>query len=196
MSFNRLNSDSCAYKHQLNESIGPGEYMLDRTNICSPCFSPDPTVIMNGYGAALCTKDLIDVDSELIGITRKASDCPSKKYLPSDKPFCNATMPRDCVGLGAESCRISNPPCTLRCRGFNRWENLCQDPQKNCLVSFDTNINNRLIVKDTFRPCVPKPISQTLALPPHRQHQKELFCGIEREVHPLNYRTCSELRQY
>jgi hypothetical protein len=196
MSFNRLNFDSCAYKHSLNESIGPGEYMLDRNNKCSPCFVPSPTVNTNGYGAAICTKELIDVDSELIGITRKASDCPSKKYLPSDKAFCQTTLPKECNELDSEYCRISNPPCTLRCRGWNRWEWLCKNPQDNIFMPFDTNINNRQLVKQNHRPCVPKPIDQSLALPPHTQHQRQLFCGIEGEQHPLNYRTCNELRQY
>ena len=31
---------------------------------------------------------------------------------------------------------------------------------------FDFNINNRLIVKDNHRPCVPRPIDQSPALPP------------------------------
>ena len=28
MSFNRLNYDTCAYKHNLAETVGPGEYQL------------------------------------------------------------------------------------------------------------------------------------------------------------------------
>jgi hypothetical protein len=196
MSFNRLNFDSCAYKHRLNESIGPGEYMLDTNNFCEPCFVSAPGVVTQGYGAAICPQHLIDVDSELLGITRKASDCPGKHYLPSDTPYCGSILPKECNSLEPEPTKLSNPPCTLHCRGWNRWEWLCQNPQDRILIPFDTNINNRLIVKDNHRPCVPKPIDQSLALPPQVQHQKEMFCGTVGPLNPLNYRSCNELRQY
>ncbi len=196
MSFTKLRDDTCAYKHQLTESVGPGEYMIDRNNRCNPCFVPSPTIRLGSYGAALCHKELIDVDSELMGLTRKASDCPSKQYLPSDKPYCRAVPLKECNSLDEEATRISNPPCTLRCRGWNRWEWLCQNPQERVEVPFDWNINNRLVVKDNHRPCLPKPIDQTLALPPHTQQVKEQFCGIVQEPHPLNWRPCKEISQY
>ena len=34
-----------------------------------------------------------------------------------------------------------------------------------CLIPFDHNINNRIIVKDNHRPIIPKPLDQTSALP-------------------------------
>lgn len=197
MSFTRLYSDSCAYKHQLNESIGPGEYMLDRNNICEPCFVPSPFVNVQRAGAAVCSRNLIDVDSELLGITRRASDCPGKKYLPQEKPFCNAMPLKDCNFLDSEPTKLSNPPCTLRSRGWNRWEWLCKNPQDNIDIPFDRNINNRLIVKDNHRPCLPKPIDQSQALPrPGAKMEKHVFCGGMADVHPVNYRTCKELSQY
>lgn len=196
MSFNRLNFDTCAYNHQLNESIGPGEYMLDRNNFCEPCFVPSPTVNVQRFGAAICNKSLIDVDSELLGITRKASDCPGKQYLPQEKPFCQTRLTNECNELDAEHTRLSNPPCTLRCRGWNRWEWLCQDPQDRVIMPFDTNINNRLIVKDNHRACIPKPLDQSLSLPTATRQEKNLFCGIESEQHPIAMRTCNELKKY
>ena len=33
-------------------------------------------------------------------------------------------------------------------------------------MPFDYNINNRLVVKDNHRPCIPKPIDVRLSLPP------------------------------
>lgn len=195
MSFNKLRFDECAYKHRLNESIGPLEYQLDRTNICEPCFVPSG-VNVGGFGAAVCD-NLIDVDSELLGLTRRASLCPAKKYIPGEQPFCQAKPLRECTDLMPEPTRLSNPACTLRCRGVNRFESLCIDPQDNALVPFATNINNRIIVKNSHRPCLPKPLDQTLALPKSGAGQhKELFCGTPREPHPLNSRTCNELKHY
>ena len=167
MSFNRLNYDDCTYKHLLRESIGPGDYLLNtpRTD-CDGCFFPSPDVIMNGYGAGVCEKEAIDVDSELIGITRKSTNCPAGKFIPSSKPFCNMKMPKDCTTLTREDTKLSNPPCTLRGTGWNRWEWLCQNPQDKALMPFDWNISNRLVVKDNHRPCVPQPLDQRESLPP------------------------------
>lgn len=196
MSFSRLGYDSCAYKHRLVESIGAGEYMLDNNNVCSPCFVPSPTINVQRFGASICDKNLIDVDSELLGLNIRQSKCPSKKYLPTDKKFCNPHELKECNDLDAESTRLSNPPCTLRSTGWNRWEHLCQNPQDNVITPFDWNVSNRIVVKDNWRPLVPTPLDQSLALPKESQQQKELFCGIEYEKHPLNYRTCNELKHY
>lgn len=193
MSFTRLPFDTCAYKHSLLESIGSCDYMLDRNAPCKPCFVPDPSINVQRNGAALCP-NLIDVDSELLGLTRKASHCPSKQYLPSDKAYCGAVPSDECNDLRAEHCRISNPSCTLRCTGWNRFEYLCKNPQDKVEIPFEWNINNRLVVKDAHRPCKPKPISQTLALPPQIDQQPPLFCGTLREPNPLNFRTCHELK--
>lgn len=167
MSFNRLNYDDCTYKHMLKETIGPGDYMLGTPRVdCDECYFPSPDVILNRNGAAVCVKDIIDVDSELMGITRKKSKCPSENYLPTETPYCKTRMPKDCLGLTREDTRLSNPPCTLRGTGWNRWEWLCTNPQERVLIPFDYNISNRLVVKDNHRPCIPKPLDQTNSLPP------------------------------
>lgn len=198
MSFSRLPYDTCSYKQTLAESIGPGEYQVSTPNHCSPCFVPSPWIAVGGSGASICPRELVDVDSELLGITRKQSKCPGTNYLPSDKPFCDARPLSECNGLDSETTRLSNPPCTLRSRGWNRWEWLCKNPQDNVLVPFDNLVNNRLVVKDAHRPNVPEPLDQTLALPkPKDQPEKEHFCGSVPDMpHPLNYRVAKELEQY
>lgn len=170
MSFNRLNFDPCTYKHNLRQSVGPGDYFISTPRPeCNSCFSADPSVNTKGYGSIGNCQDvpLVDVDSELIGLTRKASNCPLDHYVPSSKAFCKLTNLRDCRSLPSEDTRLSNPPCTLKENGWNRWEWLCQNPQDKALMGFDYNINNRLIVKDNHRPCIPKPINQAQVLPPN-----------------------------
>jgi hypothetical protein len=167
MSFNRLNYDNDTYKHILRESIGPGDYLIGTPRVdCDGCFFPSPDIRMDGYGAGVCEKELIDVDSELMGITRKQTNCPANKFVPPSKEFCNMKMPNDCYGLTTEDTKLSNPPCTLRGTGWNRWEWLCQNPQDKALIPFDWNVNNRLVVKDNHRPCVPNPLDQRDSLPP------------------------------
>lgn len=170
MNFSRLRYDDDTYVHTLKESIGPGDYMISTPhNNCEGCSFYAPGVNLDRTGAAICDKELIDVDSELLGITRKASECPGRKYLPSAKPFCEKNMEarkKECDFLTPEHTLISNPKCTGKESTANRWEWLCQDPQDKSLVPFDYLINNRLVVKDAHRPCIPSPIDQEAALPP------------------------------
>lgn len=168
MSFSRAIYDDDTYRHKLSETIGNGGYMLDRPWNCKPCVSyygggPIP----NGYGNAICTKDLIDVDSELMGINKKYSKCPSKKYLPNDKPYCNAKSDfEECNFLVPEHTLISNPKCTNKETTINRWEWLCKNPQDNVMAPFDFLVNNRIVVKDNHRPLLEIPINQNSSLPP------------------------------
>ena len=165
MSFSQLKYDDDTYVHRLKESIGPGDYMLNMpTNNCDGCYYFAPGLAMT---RAVSCKNPIDVDSELLNITRKASDCPSKKYIPGVKPFCQPQLPlKECHFLTPESTLISNPKCTNHERTANRWEWLCKNPQDKALVPFDYAINNRLVVKDSWRPCLPNPVNQYGVYPP------------------------------
>ena len=168
MAFNRLNYDDDTFVTKLNESIGPGAYCLQKPRIdCGDCTFYAPSVNLNMFNDGMCEKDLIDVDSELIGITRNSSRCPSRKYLPQDEPFCKVKKgTKNCDFLTAEPTLISNPKATNKETTVNRWEWMCQDPQRKALISFDYNINNRLITKDNFRACKPNPMDQSGLLPP------------------------------
>jgi hypothetical protein len=170
---NRLNYDANTYQFDLKQSVGPGVYALG-TPIphCSPCFANDTRMHMGTSGGAECAPEamtLIDANSELLGLTRPATNCPTGLYLPWKYPVCAQVNYRDCQREGAlplEDTRLSNPPCTLRCTGWNRFEWLCQDPQARVLVPFDNLINVRTITKDNHRPFIARPLDQSLALPP------------------------------
>lgn len=177
MSFNRLNYDTCTYKQNLKQSVGVGGYGVGTPRLdCHTCFPADPSIqmgqshigpITKGVGGSTCVdKPLVDVSSELLGITRQATNCPTGKFMPKDAEFCEYQHPDMCPAMTSEDTRLSNPPCTLRSTGWNRWEWLCQDPQSRVLIPFDYNINYRLVSKDNHRPCIPRPINQADALPP------------------------------
>jgi hypothetical protein len=180
MSFTRQNNDTGAYEQHLAESVGPGLYKLNEPAIsCEPCYPWAPTVRLQRQGDSIDTsKNLIDIDSELLNITRKDSKCPSKKFLPkceggacdqlkTQKGFCKDTCNtnfKDCF-FHQESTRLSNPTCTLRGTGFNRWQWLCKDPQNDVFAPFDTNVSTRLLARDNHRPCIPTPIDPIWVLP-------------------------------
>lgn len=203
MNFTRLNYDTCTYKTNLRSSVGPGDYMLATPTIeCQACFVADPLLAPKGKGVAACTnKPLVDVDSELIGISRKASRCPSDKYIPTAEQFCTTNKLADCRAIPLEDTRVSNPPCTLRSTGWNRWEWLCQNPQDKALIPFDFNISNRIVVKDNHRPCVQKPVSQTPILPPGNSddgvYVPKSYCGnVSNDIPGVHWRKSCEYGPY
>ena len=173
MSFNRLDYVTCAYKQELSESIGPGEYQLGTPNIsCEDCFARDPQLIMQRAGASVAkTVPMVDVDSELMNITRKLTGCSSKEFIPkfNAKGEIDNTIEtkhfNDCNIPTRENTRLSNPASTLRGTGWNRWEWLCENPQQRAVVPFDLNINERLVTKDNHRALIPNPIDQSVFLP-------------------------------
>ena len=178
MSFNKLNYDTCSYKQALSESVGPCEYQLGMPFIsCEDCFSKDPQLILQRMGASVAKNvPMVDVDSELLNINRKLSNCSSNEFIPKfDKNgeidnTIESVHFKDCNIPTRENTRLSNPPATLRGTGWNRWEWLCENPQTRSLIPFDYNINNRLVTKDNHRPLIPRPIDQSVFLPPQNNN--------------------------
>lgn len=166
-----LHYDVNEYDFSLRESLGPGEYAIGAPEPhCQPCFQTDARRQNGTTGGSECsTRSLVDVSSDLLGITRRATNCPTGKYAPvaPQGPGCTLRDYRDCPSIRpVEDTRLSNPPCTLRGTGWNRWEWLCQNPQERVLLPFDALVANRIVVKDNHRPLVPTPLDQTAALPP------------------------------
>ena len=195
MSFNRLPYDSCSYLYELNESIKIGEYHLNTPRNDHACFYPNPSVPLNKNGVSLCDKDMVDVDSELMGLNVKATKCPSRKYNPVNK-FCNLIHMKDCDKLASEETRMSNPPCTLRGTGWNRWDWLCNNPQDAAITPFETLINNRMVVKDNHRPCIPEPMPFDDVLPVTDNEEAVLpdWQTYEKASFPIvHWRCCGEI---
>lgn len=204
MSFSRLAYDNTAYKQELSQSVGPSQYVLNTPwRQCAPCLSTNSGQ-PSGQAVSTCiSRAMIDVDSELQGITRKATRNCNAMHKPSDVPFCQqSTQVVDCSDKNrSEDTRLSNPPCTLRSTGFNRWEWLCQNPQDRIEMPFDTMINSQLIVRDTHRPILPTLFDPSLALPPDEDakiHESaKAMCGTLKTNLPMvSWRNCDEINRY
>jgi hypothetical protein len=173
MSFNSLDYDTCAYKQVLAESSGPGDYQLTTPFIsCEDCFNKDPQIILQRSGNSVAKKiPMVDVNSELMNINRKLSNCSKDGFIPKfnkDGMIDNSIETTDfknCDMPLTENTRLSNPSCNLRGTGWNRWEWLCQDPQERVEIPFDNNVSNRLVFKDNHRPLIPNLIDQSGFLP-------------------------------
>jgi hypothetical protein len=177
--------DVCSYKYQLAQEIGPGMYQLMRPdNQSVPILPKDPRYIAQSSGVSVSKNTaLIDIDSELIGLSRNLTRCPDRQYMPNNNASFNCgaqtgkirngcqPFEKVCVdnteilkfadnGLWSEDTKLSNPPSTLRGTGWSRFEWLPADPQERVLHEFDYEINTKLLSKDNHRPCLPKPIDQ------------------------------------
>lgn len=202
MSFNRANYDTCQYKQTLSESTGPGYYMINKPPVsCEQCYPFDPSIRLQESGNSVDANiSRIDIDSELINITRPYSKCPSKKWIAScpNKDNDNLKHWKDCM-FPTEETRTSNPACNLRGTGWNRWEWLCLNPQERVEIPFDYNIDNRIIVKDNHRPCIPTPIDNTTSLPIPKELPCEITestCGNFTHAPSVQWRSCSEIKNY
>lgn len=177
MSFERLRYDTCSYDQRLKETTSPGLYMLNTPyNECDAADLPaDPYMRYQAYGPATCPPGAaVDDHSELLGITRRASECPTKQYLRKDPLPVGQCPKKRAAGASAgvvrpitEPTRLSNPPCTLRGTGINRWQWLPENPQDRAIPGFELNVNYRTVAKDNYRPClfVPQDPSPLLPVP-------------------------------
>jgi hypothetical protein len=179
----RLSYDSCSYMEKLKRTIGPGLYALNAPyNDCTHCgttLPDDPSMRYQAYGPGTCTmQTAVDDSSELLGLNYKKSKCNADAYTPgkyTSKNPCaiNVGNPRQCMAP-REDTRLSNPPCTLRGTGINRWEWLCHDPQDNALEAFDrVPVNYRMIAKDNHVPVIDTPEDQSVFFPKSTGKQPE-----------------------
>jgi len=171
-----LQSDGCTYREKLMRSIGPGVYMLKTpSNDCNPCAQDvpaDPYLRYQAWGSTFCSPgSAVDDGSELRGLNYKNSKCSADNYLPGKyakngvcTPKGADINPRACAAP-TEDTRLSNPPCTLRGTGWNRWEWLCWNPQDRAIVPFEWNTSYRIVAKDNHVPCIPVPTDQTNEIP-------------------------------
>lgn len=97
MSWNRTRYDQCAYRKELSQSTSPINYMMDPNKFynCHDC-RPDLGIIA-GNNVSVTRDNMVDMESDLFGITRQNSLCPERKYIP----HCN------------QCDEISGIPCNL-----------------------------------------------------------------------------------
>jgi hypothetical protein len=162
MALTRYNYDECRTKKLLQESTGPGRYMLNKPgNVDSsgkPCFYNDPYIRMQQWGANLA-ENPIDIWSELDGRTRRKTKYCNKNEFPNvgkiEKPIMTKIFGekvKECDVYTQQS-RASHPAWQYRHLEQTRWEYPLLNPQENVCKTFQNNIDTRLVERDNFRPC-------------------------------------------
>ncbi len=196
-----MSYDPQAYTQEVQQSIGTSDYIMQTPwRTCKPCLD-------YGSGVATCTnRDLVDVNSDLIGITRKNTKNACDMYNPlRDGQTCSEkTDVTICNEMIREDTRLSNPACNLRSTGFNRWEWLCQNPQDRVHIPFDFNINSKLVAKDAHRPLIPQPIDPRPALPANDEIEIDpsakvpdcMMYAPRANLPMVSWRSCAEIEKY
>jgi len=178
MSSSKLRYDQCSYEEKLRRSVGPGMYMLttpadDKGESCKQDIPADPYLRYQSWGPNSCPPgSAVDDGSELLGINYKSSKCDKDAYTPGKYNSRGACAPAGTAPARKPNCstpqentRLSNPPCTLRATGWNRWEWLCWDPQDKALIPFEWNTSYRTVVKDNHTPIIEEPLDQSIFMP-------------------------------
>jgi hypothetical protein len=77
-----MKSDLCAYQKELSQSTSPINYTLDPNKFynCSDCRSDFG--LIGGNNVSTTQNNMVDLESDLYGITRQNTRCPERKYLP------------------------------------------------------------------------------------------------------------------
>lgn len=189
MSNTRLSNDKCEQIKRNYERITPGNYIVKYPVQNGAYYQVNPSIRMQKTGVSLNSngpwapfnRGPIDVESDLFGIDRSQSRCPSGQYIPSCVccgaisqnantqkisnvcAKCEANKP--CVdsklvdfpdiNFNVESTRLND--CPPRGVGINRFTPLCFNAEANLFFPGSYQIPTRQVVKDNHRPCVPVP---------------------------------------
>ena len=175
MSFTRFYDDPCRVRKQLQESTGPGRYMLDVPgNGLKPCFMEDPFVRLQKWGANLHS-NTINLESALMGIEKKGGrDCINQvKQTPQNSPIQYPS----CEPF-TEQPRATMPAWTARDLEQNNFLYLPLDPQEHTLASLsriisiqdslNVTISRRKHLVSEFNKCHLSTHSHSVELLPHK----------------------------
>ena len=141
MSYNRLRYDQCAYKKELDQSVGPLAYMLypGRYENCSKC--RHEFGLLGGTAVSHIKGNLVDLENDLRGQTRAATKCPAKKFKPNNSNtieivgnHCNEPRTVDLTPVHLPSCQMIRYPSTPLppAQDYGQCPAPCVESQKPC----------------------------------------------------------------
>uniref|UniRef100_A0A6C0DA17 Uncharacterized protein n=1 Tax=viral metagenome TaxID=1070528 RepID=A0A6C0DA17_9ZZZZ len=119
---------------------------------CYESYPVDITTRIQKSGASFVNDTWkTDVESDLFNINRLSTRVKNNniQYNPETNKYTNApyVAPKD-ESVPQLFNRLTNPPCTLRATGWNRWEALPHQPQLVFETPFDFFIPSRDIDKE------------------------------------------------
>lgn len=122
MNMNKLIYDECAYNQKLRQSVFPGSYMLYGGKYYNdkPCRIGFGTV--GGNQVSNYSGNMVDLESNLMGLDRTASLCNSYQYNPAKKGCWfkgNNGIPYDTISCNSKN--LNNLPTCQLVKYKNKW---------------------------------------------------------------------------
>ena len=85
MSFNHLSADTCTYSRRLNENMSILGYILSPMRFENSSKCRMELGLVGGTAASHINGNLVDLESDLFGITRFNTKCIKHQYAPVEK---------------------------------------------------------------------------------------------------------------
>ena len=143
-------------KDAINQSISPSLYHMNTIQKrFQGCLSLGAYYSPSKIGGSMVEgANLVDVDSELMGITRIQTKNFQFKHFPNENKEVKYLHLKDGL-FHEESTLLSNPPAYLRCMTKNRWENVHLQPQDNVIQAHlkEMVLMPYLNLVDNFKDC-------------------------------------------
>ena len=143
----------------LVQAVNTGIYMMNEIQTETEKVYPwAPSIRLQKSGNSLLQgKELVDVDSELMNLTRKNSKDPNHHYKPDEIKPVNYDHLHDGF-FHSEDTRLTNPASLYRGLTTNRWIELYKGAQENVIEPFPLRHgdNTHLMLMETFQPCYTK----------------------------------------
>ena len=113
MSLSSLRNDKCFYEKSLKESKSVGCYQMYGGKYVNNRQCMIDFGILGGNTVSLFNGNLVDLESDMMGISRPATLCPSHKFTPRCNEPCSGGLPSGPINCNAEL--IHKPSCQLIC---------------------------------------------------------------------------------
>ena len=159
MANSRFNYDYARTSKLLQESTDPGKYMLNTPGSGDNMpFINDPQIRLQRWGANLYSNP-IDLDSDLMGLTRplhKHDRMEYKTYRNKNSTQINYKTASQPI---TDETRATHPAWLYRDLEQTRWVYHHLDPQEHTCMTFQNNINTRMLEKDNFIPKIYAPLN-------------------------------------
>ena len=150
MSFTRFNYDEARSFKKMQESTGPGRYLLNTPDVIPkgeklPLYSEDPHIRLQGWGGNLRTSNTLDIDSYLLGYyNSNARDYQKNPEIKTDLKQTSKTP------IFTDESRASLPAREFRSVEVNRFEYLFENPQNHFNIPFANNIDSIELAKKEY----------------------------------------------
>jgi len=153
MAFTRFHDDEARIMKELQQSTGPGRWILNVPgNGDKPSYMADPQIRIQTWGGNLMTNS-VNLESELLGLTRRINhDCLGENLYTSPKNQVETQKieyPTN-NNLTTGQSRVTNPAWMYRDLEQVDWYTLPLNPQENTCTPFQSNLSTRILEKDYF----------------------------------------------